>query len=280
MSRGIHFTPDLEEAGAREAFEDAALYDFEYRRRRADLTFYRRLCDERRTSGRPGPILDLACGTGRLLVPLLKDGHTVVGLDRSREMLARAAARVKRLAPVRRARALLLQADLRAFAFRSPFAVAVCAFHGVQHLVDDRDLLRFLRATRACLADDGWLAFDVLPPDPAWIGRDPNRRWARTTFRHPATGERLVYTNTQSYDPGRRALHIRIYYQPVDERGRPSGRERCVRLCHRQLWPEEVKGLLARAGFELASTFGGFDARPLVADDDEEHIYIARPRRR
>src|SRR5436190_15140251 len=98
-----------ETAGAREPFEDAALYDWEYRRRRDDVRFYRMLADER-----GGPILDLACGTGRLMVPLLGDGHVVVGIDHAPAMLARAAARVARLSPRRRRRALLVRGDLRA----------------------------------------------------------------------------------------------------------------------------------------------------------------------
>jgi SAM-dependent methyltransferase len=276
----VSLTPADEEAGAREPFEDAALYDHEYRRRRADVTFYRRLARERLASGLPGPLLDLACGTGRVTVPLLRDGHTVVGLDRARPMLARAASRLLRLPAARRARAQLVRADLRRFWFRTKFALAICAFHSLQHLIDDRDLLRFLRCVRASLLDDGWLAFDVLPPDPVWIGRDPSRRWARTTFHHPVSGERLVYTTNHVYDPGRRALHMRLYFQPVDAEGRPAGLERVQRLCHRQFDPKEVGRLLDRAGFELLASFGGFDGRPLVDTDDEQHIYVARPRRR
>src|SRR5579872_1344764 len=97
---------DDEAAGAVEPFQDAALYDWEYRRRRDDVRFYRTLADER-----GGPVLDLGCGTGRLLLPLLRDGHVVVGLDRSGPMLARAAARVGRLGASARGRALLLRAD-------------------------------------------------------------------------------------------------------------------------------------------------------------------------
>jgi SAM-dependent methyltransferase len=275
MSRIPTFSADEEEAGGREHFEDAALYDFEYRRRRADVTFYRRIAAERR-EGDPGPVLDLACGSGRLMVPLLRDGHTVVGLDRSPPMLARAAWRVRRLSAARRRRALLLAADLRAFAFAPRFALAICAFHSLQHLVSDRALLAFLRRVKASLVPGGWVAFDVLPPDPAWIGRDPARRWARTTFRHPVTRERLVYTTNHVYDPRRRALHMRIYYQPIDQRGRPTGAERVTRLCHRQLAPADIDKLLAAAGLEPLARFGGFDGRPLGGEDDDEHIYVAR----
>jgi SAM-dependent methyltransferase len=281
MPHRAPFSPAEEEAGSREPFEDAALYDFEYRRRRADVNFYRRLAVERGSLD-AGPILDLACGTGRLMLPLLRDGQTVVGLDRSGPMLARAAWRLRRLSPARRARALLLRADLRAFAFRDRFSLAISAFHSVQHLIDDGDLLACFQAVRHALQPDGWFAFDLLPPDAAWITRDPERRWARTRFRHPGTGERLVYTTNHHYDPVRRALHMRLYYQPIDARGRRRGRERVRRLCHRQLAPAEVAALLGRAGLQIVARFGGFDGRPLQEDgesSDEQHIYVARPRR-
>jgi hypothetical protein len=166
-------------------------------------------------------------------------------------MLAAASRRVLRLSAARRQRCLLVRADLRSFACRPRFVLAVAAFHSVQHLYTTTDLQRFLRATRACLVSGGWLAFDVLPPDPAWIGRDPLRRWGRTVFHHPVSGQRLVYTNYHRFDPRKRVLHMRLCYQPLDEHGRLAGPERVVRLCHRQLEPSLVKGLLARTGFRL-----------------------------
>jgi SAM-dependent methyltransferase len=276
----VIFSPDDEEAGSREAFEDAALYDFEYRRRRADVTFYRRLVADRMAFPAPGPVLDLACGTGRILLPLLRDGHTVVGVERARPMLARAALRVARLRPARRARCLLVRGDLRRLGLRRGFAIALCAFHSVQHLTTDGELVRFFRAVARSLAPGGWFAFDVLPPDPAWLARDPRRRWGRTTFRHPSTGQRCVYSNSHAYDERTRLLHMRLHYQPVDEEGRPLGPERLVRLSHRQLAPDEVRALLARAGFALTAAFGGFDGRPLPDGDEglsvDEHVYVAR----
>jgi len=273
----VHRSDD--DAGAREHFEDAALYDFEYRRRRADVNFYRRLVADRMAFASPGPVLDLACGSGRLLLPLLRDGHTVVGLDRAPAMLAAATRRLARLSETRRRQGLLVRGDLRAFSFQRRFAIAICAFHSVQHLYDDAQLLRFLRAAAASLVPGGWLAFDVLPPDPRWLSRDHRRRWARTVFRHPTTGQRLAYSTNHRYDEKRRLLEMRLYYQPLDERGRATGREREVRLHHRQLWPADVKRLLARAGFRLVGAFADFDGSELPGGDGlpaDEHVYVAR----
>jgi SAM-dependent methyltransferase len=264
------------EAGCREPFVDAALYDYEYRHRRADIHFYRRLAKNRMEFA-SGPILDLACGTGRLLMPLVRDGHRVVGIDCSPEMLAAAAKRLARLGQARKAQCSLARADMRRFAYGQKASLALAAFHSVQHLLSEEDFLHFLRTTRTNLGKGGWLAFDVLPPDPRWLARDPTRRWGRTTLRHPVTKQRFVYTNSHVFDPRRQLLHMRLYYQPVDGSGQPCGTERVVRLCHRQFWPDEVNRLLSLGGFRLTETFAGFDGRLLSAEPEgaDEHIYLA-----
>jgi len=264
------------EAGCLEPFIDAELYDYEYRHRRADITFYRGLARNRMEFA-SGPILDLACGSGRLLLPLVRDGHRVVGIDRSAKMLAAAARRIHRLAPSRRQQCTLARADLRDFCLHAKASLAISAFHSVQHLIDDGDFLQFLRTAHANLMPGGWLAFDVLPPDPEWLGRDSERRWGRTTFHHPTTKERLVYTTNHVFDAKSHLLHMRLYYQPIDDQGSPCGPERTVRLCHRQFWPDEVEGLLRTAGFRLVETFAGFDGRLLLDNPHaaDEHVYVA-----
>jgi SAM-dependent methyltransferase len=271
-----------ETAGALEPFEDAALYDWEYRRRRHDVRFYRMLADER-----GGPILDLACGTGRLMLPLLADGHVVVGVDHAPAMLARAAARVARLAPRRRRRALLVRGDLRALPLspRAPrFAFAVVAFHGIQHLIGGGDLLRFLRRVRSALIPGGWLAFDVFAPHADFLEQvsaaGADRRWHRTLFTHPTSGQRQAYTASHRLDSRRHTLVTTFHYQPVDTRGRARGAERHALLCHRLLEPREVADFLTRAGLELLQSWGDFHGAPLAAASkpggSEQHVYLAR----
>jgi SAM-dependent methyltransferase len=163
---------------------------------------------------------------------------------------------------------------------RRRFLFAVAAFHSVQHLITDRDLLLFLRGVRRALLPGGWLAFDLFAPDARFLARDPARRWDRTRFRDPSTRRPLVYTLDQRYDPRRRTLLMRMHYQPVDARGQAAGPERTVRLCHRQISPGEVRALVARAGMTLIASWGDFAGGPLRQGDDEDeteqHIYLAR----
>lgn len=254
----------------RTPFQDAALYDWEYRRRRDDVRFYRTLAGER-----GGPVLDLGCGTGRLLVPLVRAGHLVVGIDRTPEMLARAQARLTRLRPGLRGRACLLRGDLRALPVRRRFRFAVAAFHTIQHLEEDGALGRFFAQAAAVLLPGGWLAFDAFAPSAALLDRAgaPGRRWGATRFHHPTTGERLLYE--ESFRRRGQILEMTFHHRPLDARGRACGKERRVVLRHRLFDRSEVERALTRAGLHPVAAWGGFDGRPLDPGT-EQQVFLAR----
>jgi len=255
-------------------FDDAVLYDWEYRRRRDDVRFYCTLADER-----GGPILDLGCGTGRLMLPLLRAGHVVVGVDQAPAMVARAAARIARVAPRSRRRALLLRGDLRALPVARRFQFAIAAFHTIQHLASDRELGAFFAGVARTLRPGGWLAFDTFAPNAQFLRRAnranaaSGRRWARVRFTHPTTGRRTEYSESFRLDG--RLLTSTFHYRGVGSRQRRAGRELRVDLVHRLLDPDDVRRLLARGGLELIACWGGFDGRPLDGET-EQHVYLAR----
>ena len=73
--------------------EYAAYYDWENAQTvgRRDIAFWQRMA-----SAVKGPVLELGCGTGRVALPVAREGATVVGIDRSQPMLDRARKRVRR----------------------------------------------------------------------------------------------------------------------------------------------------------------------------------------
>lgn len=258
------------DAGTVEHYEDAALYDFEYRRRRGDVNHYRRLA---RRLAPGGPILELGCGSGRVLAPLARDGHRVIGLDTSQAMLRRARARLEALGRAARERGHVVRADMRRFALLARFPLIVCPFNAFQHLYTREDVAACLRAVAAHLADGGRFAFDVLNPDLKWLTREARKRWARTRFRHPTTGERLEYSTNQTYDPVTQIAYMRIYYERLDvPEGSPERRTRVVRLCQRQFFPAELEALLAANGFTVDERCGGFDGEPFEGDSESQVI--------
>lgn len=280
------FTDDTAEAaeaaGAVEHYLDPSLYDRSYRHRRADINFYRLLAEERLGLASNKPLLEMACGSGRITVPLLRSGHSVLAFDHAGPMLSATAARIAKLPAAHRRRCQLFRADMRAFSFNQRLPFVLAGFHSIQHLVSDRDLIDCFRNVRACLEDGGWFVFDVLPPHPEWLSHEGELRWSPRMFTHPRSAAHVRYGTSHRYDQERKALHMRLHYQPVDEQGVFSGAPQVVRLCHRQFWPGDLDLLLEQAGLRVLARYSAFNtdatetAETLTTATDE-HIYVARP---
>jgi SAM-dependent methyltransferase len=261
-------------AGTTEHYEDAQLYDHEYKRRKDDVRWYQKLAREvlgdpetaqKRRRQRARAILELGCGSGRTLIPLARDGFAITGIDAAPAMLERCKLNLARQPAAVRARVGLHAADFRDVDLGRRFDLVICPFNAFMHLYERRDVERFLAVVRRHLARDGIFAFDVLNPDLRWLSRDPHRRWARTRFRHPRTGKRMVYSTSLSYDAALQVAFMRIYYEAEN-----GGKPRVVKLTHRQFFPLELEALLHYNGFEILAHEGGFDGGALVPEAEEQ----------
>ncbi len=264
----------LVEAGAHEHYCDPLLYDYEYRRRRDDVHFYRRFADQR--LGASGRILELACGSGRVTKALARAGHSVIGLDHSRPMLARAVSRMRHVGRAARERTGFVCADMRSFALGARFPLVIAAFNAFEHLYTRVELSACLERVRAHLAPGGRLVFDVQNPDLRWLARDPRRRWGRTRFTHPRTGERMIYTTNHDYDPISQIVVINLYYDPAPG---GSAKPSVVTLSQRKFFPAELEALMASNGFAVEGRYGDFDGSPLDGDSHTQ-ILVCRERSR
>lgn len=243
--------------GTSEHYADALLYDHDYRRRRMDVQYYLGVAAELAR----GPILELGCGSGRITVPLARNGHEVVGVDLSRTMLARARERVATLPEKRRALVELQQGDFRDLALGRRFSLVICPFNAVMHLYERADFERFADVVKRHLAPGGHFVFDVLLPDLRWLSRDPRRRWGRTRFRDPKTGTPMIYSTNHFFDDARQICFMQIYYEPEVAGTAPS---RTVRLAHRYFFPQELADLLHYNGFAVDKHVRDFAESDLV----------------
>lgn len=267
--------PDLAspvEDGAHEHYIDAALYDYEYRRRRADVSCYRQLASE--ALGASGRVLELACGSGRITTGLLRQGHHVIGLDVSLPMLRQAATRIGRLGKAAVARSALVCADMRGFALGARFPLVIMAFNAFEHLYTRVEVRDCLACVRAHLEPGGLLMFDVQNPDLRWLSRDPRKHWGRTRFTHPRTGRRMIYSTNHDYDPISQIVFIRLYYEPAPG---TRGKTEVVTLSQRKFFPAELEALLDANGFTVKERYGDFHGSPLDGDSDTQLI-VCSPR--
>lgn len=262
----------------REAYYDetpaaAARYDALHADRTADVAFY---VAEARRSG--GPVLEVGCGTGRVTLPIAGAGVDIVGLERSPWMLAEAARKARAAAPDVRRRLRLVRADMRAYAFRRPFARVFLPFRVLQAMLEVPDQLAALRRARASLAPAGRLVLDVFDPRydllaGAIEAPSPLAETGRS-YREP-DGTTVVEKFVRRYEPVRQVLDQTFVYERTDETGRVLDRAfEPLRLRYFFRW--EMEHLLARAGFAVEALHGGWDREPFD-EHGVDQIWIARP---
>jgi SAM-dependent methyltransferase len=267
--------------GTEDHYQDAELYDFEYRDRDEDIEWYRTFASEHAGDA---PILEIGAGSGRVTVPLAADGHQVVALDRMETMLERLQAKLEP-EPDLAGRVRVIQGDMTELPLRpSSVSLVLAPFNVLMHLYTWDDLLTCFRQVHRALVPGGRFALDVQLPDLEWLTWDPEIRHAVTYFRHPRTGERLVYSTNHTYDPSTQVCHIRIFYDDAPPRGRrfpaknpPENTRVLVNLAHRQIFPEELRGLVHSAGFSLERLEGDFGGGPLRTGCESQVLVCRKP---
>jgi SAM-dependent methyltransferase len=243
---------DLDEAYGRTT---ARFYDAAYERSpqvAGDFDFYCSLAREG-----AGPVLELGCGTGRVLLRIAEDGFPCTGLDASRHMLD--ALRAKSRFPNLR----LVHAPMQRFDLgHDRFTLIFSAFRVFQHLYTVEDQLACLACVRRHLAPGGRFAFDVFAPRLARMAEPEQAE--QVDARFALAGESVVRYATLSRDPVAQLLDVRFRYER-SRAGEIVGNEE-ARFRMRWFWRFELEHLLARAGFGEVVLYGDFDRRPIGAD--------------
>jgi SAM-dependent methyltransferase len=225
----------------------ARLYDPWSRSVTEDVSFYL----EQAELVAPGPVVELAVGTGRIAVPIAAAGISVIGVDSSAGMLeiCRERAEVAGVGEL---------VDLRFGDLREPpvserVELVICPFRSYLHLHTDQERLGALLAARELLVPGGRLIFDVFAPAADDIA-ETHGRWLER--------ELDIYERAD-WDTDTRTLTLSV-------RG-PGGESTMVLAW---LSADEWRELLERAGFEVEALYGWFDRRPFRGGEDM--VWIAR----
>jgi SAM-dependent methyltransferase len=195
-----------------------------------------------------GPILDLACGTGRIALALAREGYEVVGLDFNADFIARARAQAEaERAPGEFTGSLRFEVgDARSFRLPERFGLIVMMDQAFKYLLHHDDHLNCLHAVREHLRDDGRFLVEH-----------------RCLFKLPdaGTGETYGFTwnggewaGVDTYDPIQQVGVTA--FQPVDAPDDPPHLDPCRDFTYQEL------ALLHRVvGFELEEVVNDLDER-------------------
>jgi SAM-dependent methyltransferase len=239
-------------------------------RERGDVAFFAEMAQ---AAG--GSVLEIGCGTGRVLIPTARAGFEIVGLDLSPSMLTVCRQNLATEPAEVQARAQLVEGDMRDFDLGREFALVTIPFRPFQHLTTVEDQIACLKTIRRHLTPDGRLVLDLFNPSLPYLA-DPTRL--------DEFGDEPEITMPDGRRVLRRArITGRDYFDQVQDTEliyyvtHPDGKQE--RLVHsfpmRYLFRFEAEHLLARCGFEVEALYADYDRSPYGSQYPGELIFVA-----
>ncbi len=235
-----------------EGWDDyAPFYDWENAQTvgRRDVAFWKRLA-----IATNGPVLELGCGTGRVTFPLARVGASMVGIDRSAPMLARAANRLRR---ARNPLAIqLVRGDIRHLPFPDRTFPLVIAPYGIlQSLLRERDLTATLSTIARILAPGATFGLELVADLPSW--KEYSRRISLRGRR--ANGRHITLVESVRQD---RARKLTVFDQEFVERAGAEVQRRNFTLAFRTLTVPQMTRRLESVGLHVTALLGDYRGGP------------------
>jgi SAM-dependent methyltransferase len=263
----MDFTGGYDDALVAEFYDHVVPY-----RDRADVAFF---VEEATRSA--GPVLELGCGSGRVLLPTARAGIDIVGLDGSPAMLARCRHHLAAESPAVQTHVLaLIQGDMRRFDLGRRFPLVTMPFRPFLHLLTVDDQLACLTAVHGHLEEQGRLILDVFNPS--------FETWANDTYPHDLPEEppftlsdgRVVVRHVRMVgrNPFTQVMDAELVYDVAMADG--NHRQLVHRFGIRSLFRYEAEHLLARSGFEIEHLYAAYDRRPFGSKYPGELIFVAK----
>lgn len=234
-----------------------------------DIDFISRLTDKKGKD-----VLELGCGTGRLLLPLARNGHNVVGLDNSAAMLKKAKEKISQEPIKVKERVILIEGDMTSFVLNHLFHLILIPHNTLMHLSFDQAQVCF-RHCRRHIASDGVLYIDVDNPFELADPRDDNLVVMEKAFDLPERGLKVLQMASSWVNTEAQIRHTTWIFDAMPEKGGSVNRS-ITKMNFHYHFPHQLEILLQEAGFAVTSLYGNY-AGDLFDADSSKLIILAAP---
>lgn len=244
----------------------APYYDLTHAQLKADVGLILLLAQ--RAGGR---VLELGCGTGRLLLPLARAGFVVTGVDSSPEMLMRAETHLAKETEQVRGRVTLIQADMTDLSgCGREYALVIIPYNTFMHLSPSQ-ANRTLRQVKQCLAAGGQLFIDLI--NPYVVAQTPNDHLLTLehVFTNPNNDHTVLQFARNHLDENEQILHITWLYDETPPTGGAVQRT-IVPVTYHYYFPHQLEILLTDAGLHLQGWYGHYSQTPF--DEESERLIL------
>jgi ubiquinone/menaquinone biosynthesis C-methylase UbiE len=229
----------------------AEFYDLEHDLFTDDLPMYRQVVD---MVG--DPVIELACGSGRILAALVEPGRRLTGVDQSHVMLERCRERMERLNdPATLIKANMADVELD----QGTYGVAIIGLNSLMHATSSALVASVLANAYQALDPRGLLVIDLPNPHVQFgDGSDSGIRHEGTS--RTVTGESISKFSSQRIDLGDQIVESTIWYDVVDATGALT--RHLSEMTLRFLYKSELEQQLLRAGYPEVQFYGTYELDP------------------
>ena len=224
----------------------------------SDLEFYKKWLPKNKEA----KILELCCGTGRLTIPIAKDGYNIKGVDYTSSMLERA----KEKALQAGLKIDFIEADIRELNLGEKFDLIFIPFNSIHHLYKNEDLFEALNTVKKHLKDNGLFLLDCFNPNIQYIVENEREQHVMAEYT-TNDGRSVLIRQSMHYESASQINRIKWQYF-ID------GTFHSVQnMDMRLFFPQELNSYLHQAGFNVVHKFGDFTECEFN-DNSEKQIYI------
>ncbi|MCA9983806.1 MAG: methyltransferase domain-containing protein [Anaerolineales bacterium] len=217
-----------------------------------------------------GRLLELGCGTGRLLIPLARAGYQVTGVDNSAAMLARATEHIQRESAPVQSRLTLLNADMNNLTGNEQFAGAIISYNTAMHL-DQQQLGRLLRSLGQRLQPGSQLLLDLANPHLVEATPPDQAVTLERVWEDEASGAIVQQFASSWLDPDAQTLRITWWFDEVPGGSGPVQRTVSPMVYH-YYYLHQLTGILLENGFTVVDILGNYQEEPF--DEDSERLLL------
>ncbi len=244
-----------------ENYRMADFYDDYYGRIDHDISFWVDQCKNKDT------ILEVACGTGRITLPIIESGKKVYALDYSQAMLDILDSKIKEKGYADKIE--IMCQDMRDIKCKEKFDVVLITSNSVNHLEKSEDFEKMLQSVYSILKEGGILVFDALKPIFKYLERNMDEYYDEDSFTVSKTGEEIKVSENSKYDHATQINNVNYYY--TDKEGKTTTLNTKVRL----YFPQELDYIIKKSKFKKYDKYDWYDLRPFEGKTNEQ-IYILR----
>ncbi len=254
----------------------AKYYDGAYAAKQdlVDLPFYLELAEQY-----GGPVLEIACGTGRVTLPIARKGIEICGVDNSQAMLQVLNQHLAGETPEIRQRVSVQEGDMRSFRLDKKFPLVMIPFRPMQHMFTVEDQVAALKTAAAHLTDNGILAFDVFYPkfEMIWTkGGEEVQEMEWSSAEDPTKTVRRFFRK-ESVDKINQIFSFTFIFRTYQSGALTLVVSEAFKLCY--YTNPHLRAAFLLAGLEPVAEYGSFAKAPLD-NSAEQMIFLLRKTQR